>query len=91
MQLAVFRILQEALTNALRHGDGTRVDVALAWHPDRVEHRGAQPRGSALRAEGGHGLVGMRERAQLAGGALEAASEGERFVVRARLPIGADA
>src|SRR6478609_4550221 len=36
-QLAVYRILQEALTNALRHGDGGPVAVNLAWHPDRVE------------------------------------------------------
>ena len=35
-QLAVYRILQEALTNALRHGDGP-VEVQLAWHPDRVD------------------------------------------------------
>jgi signal transduction histidine kinase len=91
VQLAVFRILQEALTNALRHGDGTKVDVALAWHPDRVELEVRNGVGSSPRADGGHGLVGMRERAQLAGGALAAGVEGERFVVRARLPIGGTA
>ncbi|HEX5860177.1 MAG TPA: histidine kinase [Microbacterium sp.] len=88
VQLAVFRILQEALTNALRHGDGTRVDVGLAWHADGVEIDVRNRVGSAPRADGGHGLVGMRERAQLAGGTLQAAAEGEHFVVRARLPIG---
>lgn len=39
VQLAVYRILQEALTNALRHGDGAPVAVLLAWHPDRVDLR----------------------------------------------------
>jgi len=91
VQLAVFRILQEALTNALRHGDGTRVDVALAWHPDRVELEVRNAIGSAPRADGGHGVVGMRERAQLAGGTLAAGPDGEQYVVRARLPIGATA
>lgn len=87
IQLAVYRILQEALTNALRHGDGT-VDVHLAWLPDRVEVTVANTAAaSAPSSTGGHGLIGMRERAQLVGGNLLAGREGERFVVRATLPI----
>lgn len=101
VQLAVYRILQEALTNALRHGaQGAPVDVRLSWLPDRVEltvHNPlAPPPGPGETGRGpadgprGHGIIGMRERAQLAGGRLDAgasAAEG-RFVVRATIPIG---
>ena len=61
LQLAVYRILQEALTNALRHGDGKAVEVRLAWHPERVEIevRNAVVAGTESRPAG-HGLVGMR-------------------------------
>lgn len=88
IQLAVYRILQEALTNAIRHGDGA-VDVHLAWLPESVEVRvsNAVP-AVALPASGGHGLIGMRERAQLAGGTLQAERRGAQFVVHAVLPIG---
>ena len=88
IQLAVYRILQEALTNAIRHGEGD-VDVRLGWHPDRVDLEvrnriGAEKTG----AGGGHGLVGMRERAQLAGGSFSAQHESDQFVVRVTLPVG---
>jgi signal transduction histidine kinase len=91
VQLAVYRILQEALTNALRHGDSGPVDVGLAWLPDRVEllvrnRVRAEPRSSE---PGGHGVIGMRERAQLAGGSLDAGPEADAWVVRAMIPIGA--
>ncbi|MFT4219085.1 MAG: histidine kinase [Microbacterium sp.] len=94
VQLAVYRIVQEALTNALRHGDGGPVAVGLAWHADRVElvvrNRVDSPaRAGELR---GHGLIGMRERAQLVGGRLEAGRDagdaGGWFVVRATIPLG---
>ncbi|GAA1929957.1 sensor histidine kinase [Microbacterium aoyamense] len=88
VQLAVYRILQEALTNAMRHGDGP-VDVSLAWRADRVELRVRNPLATAsVTAGGGHGLVGMRERASLVGGRLEAGAVAGEFVVDARIPIG---
>ncbi|HWI32597.1 MAG TPA: histidine kinase [Microbacterium sp.] len=94
VQLAVFRILQEALTNALRHGDGSRVDVALAWHADRVDIEVRNRVDPAARvpvagstAAHGHGLIGMTERAQLAGGRLGAGEQNGVFVVRASVPI----
>lgn len=97
LQLAVYRILQEALTNALRHGAvgdrgarGGRVDVRYSWHDERVEVVVTNPIGAAAPPDGaarGHGLIGMRERAQLVGGTLEAGPDGAgRFVVRAALP-----
>ncbi|MEJ1088180.1 histidine kinase [Microbacterium sp. Mu-80] len=88
IQLAVYRILQEALTNALRHGDGG-VDVRLSWLADRVEIVVSNGFGTAARPPaGGHGLIGMRERAQLVGGTLVAGPDSGSFVVRATLPIG---
>ncbi len=88
LQLAVYRILQEALTNALRHGGGP-VSVSLAWHPDLVDLEVRNPlRAADGPASSGHGLVGMRERASLVGGRLEATPRGGEFVVAATLPIG---
>jgi signal transduction histidine kinase len=88
IQLAVYRILQEALTNAIRHGDGA-VDVHLAWFPDRVDIdvRNTVSRDTVI-ASGGHGVIGMKERAQLVGGSLQAERRGAQFVVHATLPIG---
>ena len=88
IQLAVYRILQEALTNAIRHGDGA-VDVHIAWLPDRVDVDVRNTVASeATSIPGGHGLIGMRERAQLVGGSLQAERRGAQFVVHATLPIG---
>jgi signal transduction histidine kinase len=105
VQLAVFRILQEALTNALRHGGDGPVRVRLSWLPGRCEFavrsplRPAAARAAAPRDLGdadpmrvpGHGIIGMRERAQLAGGSLHVAPEGHEFVVAASLPLGVTA
>ena len=92
VQLAVYRILQEALTNALRHGGTGPVDVGLAWHPARVDVvvSNALPASAAPTSPGshGHGLIGMRERALLVGGTLDAGAEAGAFVVRASIPIG---
>lgn len=92
VQLAVYRIMQEALTNALRHGVDPRVRVRLGWFAERVElsvrnARSTSTSGSTA-AGGGHGLIGMRERAQLVGGRLTAGPEYGEFVVQATLPIG---
>ncbi|MEV4736090.1 MULTISPECIES: histidine kinase [unclassified Microbacterium] len=88
IQLVVYRILQEALTNAIRHGDGS-VDVHLAWLADRVDiHVHNTVAREITPSIGGHGVIGMRERAQLVGGSLQAERQGPQFVVRASLPIG---
>lgn len=88
VQLAVFRILQEALTNALRHGGPGAVDVRLAWLADRVELTVRNPlRAGARTASSGHGLIGMGERASLIGGRLVATDVDGAFVVTASLPI----
>ncbi|TDD82945.1 sensor histidine kinase [Actinomadura rubrisoli] len=94
-QLTVFRIVQEALTNTLKHG-GMRVvaDVRLRYGQDAVEVRVVDDgRGAAAADDGrGHGLVGMRERAAVYGGSVRAAPRpGGGFEVVARIPMREDA
>ncbi len=90
---AAYRIVQESLTNAARHGGG-RADVTLSYGPGTLEVEVVNPlragsvNGSAERG-GGHGIVGMRERAVLLGGGLEAGPAGSEFRVLARLPYDA--
>lgn len=87
VQLAVYRILQEALTNALRHAPGTRVEVGLSWYADRVELSVRNRITAPAKDSPGYGLVGMRERAQLVGGRLDVGAVGGDFVVQAMIPI----
>jgi signal transduction histidine kinase len=86
---AAYRILQEALTNAARHGDG-HADVEITFGPSSLELAVTNPIPSN-RAPGGarHGIVGMRERAALIGGNLEAGASDGVFRVQAHLPYGA--
>ena len=89
---AAYRILQESLTNSARHGAGdTRVE--LAFGPTALELTvtnaiAAGTSGHAGGGNGGHGLVGMRERATLLGGALRAEPVDGSFRVHAQLPYG---
>jgi signal transduction histidine kinase len=90
VELSAYRIVQEALTNALKHAGDARAEVRVRYGPDSLELEIADDgAGAAARASsGGHGLVGMRERAALYGGRLDAgrrASGG--FAVRVVLPI----
>lgn len=83
-----YRILQEALTNAARHGDGS-AQVQLAFGGSELELTVANPvsgDGPARTADG-HGVIGMRERAVLLGGSLEVAARNGHFHVHARLPV----
>jgi signal transduction histidine kinase len=86
---AAYRILQEALTNAARHGRG-RAEVEIDFESSMLEVAVTNPTapGSIARDGGGHGIVGMRERAHLLGGSLEAGASNGVFRVRARLPYG---
>jgi signal transduction histidine kinase len=93
LDLAVYRVVQEALSNVRRHAAASRAEVRLTYHPDRlclVVSDDGIGRGAVDPAAGGHGLVGMRERAALYGGRLEASgAPGAGFTVRAVLPLAA--
>ena len=84
---AAYRIAQEALTNAARHGAGS-AQLAIDRREDAIELTVANPVGEqpGTRPGGGRGIAGMRERATLVGGSLEAGRDGEGFRVRAVLP-----
>ncbi|MEU8828424.1 sensor histidine kinase [Streptomyces sp. NPDC048636] len=98
--LAAFRIVQEALTNIIRHSGSRTARVRLRWAPDELELR-VDDDGPATTADGagdgtadrttggGNGLVGMRERAAAFGGTVEAGPRPDGgFRVRARVPLG---
>jgi signal transduction histidine kinase len=90
--LCAYRIVQEALTNTLKHADASQAQVNVRYVAGALElqilddGRG----GSAVNGEtGGHGLIGMRERVALFGGELTAESRaGRGYAVHARLPLG---
>jgi signal transduction histidine kinase len=86
---AAYRIVREALTNAARHGTG-RAEVELDFGEGALEVlvTNPVPAGGAAASRGGHGIVGMRERALLLGGTLEAGAANGMFRVRATLPYG---
>lgn len=88
-QLAVYRIVQESLTNAYKHGEpGSPVRAALTYRPDTVEIAVVNRRADdGVRGPGtGHGLVGMRERAVMTGGTMTAGARGDDFAVAVRMP-----
>jgi signal transduction histidine kinase len=83
--LAVYRIAQEALTNATKHAPACDVTVDVAVGASavdlRIDSAGSPGQGRGL------GLIGMRERAEALGGSLEAGPGGSGWVVHARLPL----
>ncbi|MBD0707689.1 two-component sensor histidine kinase [Streptomyces sp. CBMA291] len=93
---AVRRVAQEALTNVRKHAPGAHTSILLSYEPGRVslEIRDSGPPlteedrgGTGLGSSGsGYGLRGMRERAELLGGSLDAGPEGPGFAVRLRVP-----
>jgi signal transduction histidine kinase len=86
---AAYRILQEALTNAARHGTGSAT-IAVLFGAAGLELTITNPvtTNGAPRPGGGHGLIGMRERATLLGGSLDAGHANGAFRVHARIPYG---
>ncbi|WP_163513282.1 sensor histidine kinase [Fodinicola acaciae] len=88
-QWAILRTAQEALTNVRKHASGARISVILrrkgASYELEVADTGGQP-GELSDAGGGYGLTGMRERAELLGGSLDAGPNGAGFRVRLTVP-----
>ena len=90
IELSAYRIVQEALTNALKHAGDAHATVHVRYGADSLELEvaddGARP--GAVRTGRGHGLVGMRERVALYGGRFDAGhNPAGGFVVRAKLPV----
>ena len=91
VDLAAYRVVQEALTNVVKHGGGAETEVLVRYKADAVEVTVADRGGGTMttRLEGsGHGLTGMRERVRVFGGELHAGRRrGGGFEVRALLPL----
>ena len=89
VDLCAYRVLQEALTNAIKHARACRVRVHVGYEPNALALEIRDDGGGAAAVNpGGHGLLGMRERIELYGGELRAGrEESGGFTVRARLPM----
>lgn len=93
VDLAAYRVLQESLTNVVKHGAGSSVRVEVGFEPDLVRLRVrnlrvCNPRTSDGGLVAGFGITGMRHRVESLGGRLEAGPVDESFEVRAELPAG---
>ena len=92
VELSAYRIVQEGLTNALKHARATVADVTVRYWPDQLEIEVRDNgQGSATSDGLGHGLVGVRERVMIYGGEMSAGTaSGGGFVLSTRLPLGDD-
>jgi signal transduction histidine kinase len=89
LDLSAYRIVQEAITNVLKHANASRVEVVVDYAPDAmrlsITDNGSGPQSAS---SNGHGLIGMRERVDLFGGELTTGSSPlGGFSVRATLPL----
>lgn len=91
VDLSAYRIVQEGLTNALKHAKGAHAQVLIRYVDSHVQLEIADDGPGQATTDGlGHGLVGMRERVALYGGTLEAGPrDGGGFILRAELPVEA--
>jgi signal transduction histidine kinase len=92
IDLSAYRIVQEGLTNALKHAHANHADVTVRYRPDELEVEVADDgKGPATTNGQGHGLVGIRERAKIYGGEMSAgAAPAGGFILSARLPVDRD-
>ena len=92
IDLSAYRIVQEGLTNALKHARASNAEVTVRYRPDelQIEVRD-NGEGSSTSNGLGHGLVGVRERVKIYGGQMSAGSaNGSGFILSTRLPLGAE-
>jgi signal transduction histidine kinase len=90
LDLSAYRIVQEALTNILKHAQASKASVHIRYEPDAIQLEVVDDgRGPAQdQTQGGQGIIGMRERAALVGGALRVGrAPGGGFAVDARIPL----
>jgi len=90
LDLSAYRIVQEGLTNALKHAGAGQADVTLRYGPDELQIEVRDDGEGAAAGDGlGHGLVGIRERVKIYGGEMTAGrATGGGFVLSTRLPLG---
>src|SRR5437588_2164923 len=88
IELAAYRIVQEGLTNVLKHAGPARARVLVGYLPQALEIT-VEDDGAAgtSNGDGGHGLIGIRERVALYGGEVEAGPTSSGYALRARLPL----
>jgi signal transduction histidine kinase len=92
LDLSAYRIVQEGLTNALKHAQATRADVSLHYQPHSLQLEIRDNGVGTTTSDGlGHGLVGIRERVKLYGGEMKTETvNGGGFVLSTRLPLNSD-
>jgi len=92
IDLSAYRIVQEGLTNALKHSRATKADVIVRYRPDEVQLEVRDNGVGSSTTDGlGHGLVGIRERVKIFGGDMTAGTaNGGGFVLNTRLPLSRD-
>lgn len=88
VDLTGYRIVQESLTNVLRHGGTDRAEVTVRYADTAVEITVSNPVGGEVRPAEGSGIAGMRRRVDALGGSFSAGAARGRFEVRAVLPSG---
>ena len=92
VDLSAYRIVQEGLTNALKHAHASDADVTVRYRPDELEIEVRDNGDGKATSDGlGHGLIGVRERVKIYGGKMSAgATLDGGFVLNTRLPLGQD-
>ena len=89
IDLSAYRIVQEGLTNALKHAHASNVDVTVRYRPDELQIEISDNGGGNSTSDGlGHGLIGIRERVKIYGGEMSAGrANGSGFILSTRLPL----
>jgi signal transduction histidine kinase len=89
IELSAYRIVQEGLTNSLKHARASHADVTVHYRPDELEVTVVDDGAGAATSDGlGHGLVGIRERVKIYGGEMTARTAPEGgFILSARLAV----
>jgi signal transduction histidine kinase len=92
IDLSAYRIVQEGLTNALKHARASNADVTVRYRPGELQIEVRDNGGGSSTSDGvGHGLIGVRERVKIYGGEMSAGTaNGRGFILSTRLPLSAD-